>query len=154
MILMKPSDRLPLVIIGHGKAYKKNVMEQAVRGNITHLLHWLDRPVFRDFPAIYKGAQMMIYPSFHEGFGLPVLEAMKVGIPVITSDRSSLKEAGGDAARLIDPENPEALASAMLRIQESTDVQQEMIRKGYAHASGLTSVNQAEAYRSLYKELV
>ncbi|HUR30925.1 MAG TPA: glycosyltransferase family 1 protein, partial [Saprospiraceae bacterium] len=102
MALIPPQERLPLVIIGNGKNYKKKVLEEAARIHVDHLLVWLGSPAFKDFPAIYKSAQMMIYPSLHEGFGLPVIEAFQIGIPVITSNQSSLKEAGGDAALLID----------------------------------------------------
>ncbi len=133
MISLKSSDRYPLVIIGHGKEYKKTVMEEAARGGIQNLLMWLGSPPFGDFPAIYKGAQMMIYPSFHEGFGLPVIEAMHVGIPVITSNQSSLKEAGGDAAKLVSPHSPEELAEAIHTIMSNPDLATTMIKRGHEH---------------------
>ncbi len=152
MIMMKESDRVPLVIIGQGKAYKQRVIQEAKKSGIEHLLFWLGSPPFEDFPAIYKRAQMMIYPSFHEGFGLPVLEAMHVGIPVITSGQSSLKEAGGEAAMLIDPVKPEELAAGMLQIQFSLDVKDQMVKNGFLHAGTLETPNGIEPYHLIYKQ--
>src|SRR5688500_1516023 len=134
MIMMKASERSPLVIIGQGKEYKNKVITEAKRGGIDHLLIWLGSPLFEDFPAIYKGGQMMIYPSLHEGFGLPVIEAMHVGIPVITSDQSSLREAGGNAASLIKPGDNSALANAMIKISGDRAFADSMIQRGYEHA--------------------
>ena len=69
-----------------------------------------------DLPAFYSGAAAFVYPSLFEGFGLPVLEAMACGTPVVTSARTALPELTADAGLLIDPENVEALAEAMTRI--------------------------------------
>ncbi len=151
MVLTKPSERLPLVIIGQGKDYKKKVIEEALRGGIGHLLVWLGSPAFIDFPKIYKGARMMIYPSMHEGFGLPVIEAMQVGIPVITSNQSSLKEAGGDSAALINPGDPTALAEVMTRIAQNTALRVGMIARGYEHLTKFDPVNLIKQTHSLYR---
>ena len=133
MALMNKSARSPLVIIGNGKKYKQKIIAEAKQGQIDHLLIWLGSPTFEDFPAIYKGAQMMIYPSLYEGFGLPVIEAMHVGIPVITSNQSSLKEAGGDAAILIDPNDPHGIVEAIQKIAEDRDFAGKMVQRGYEH---------------------
>ena len=64
-------------------------------------------------PAIYSGAEVFVYPSLYEGFGLPVLEAMACGVPIVTSDRSSLPEVGGKYATYLDPYDIEGLAMAI-----------------------------------------
>jgi len=151
MIIIKEADRIPLVVIGNGNNYRKKVINAAIEGGIGHLLLWLGSPPFEDFPSIYKGAQMMIYPSFHEGYGLPVVEAMLTGIPVITSNQSSLKEAGGDAAKLIDPQKPEELAAAMLQIQFDFNLRNEMVRKGSLHVEKLAFANGIEQLQALYE---
>ena len=69
-----------------------------------------------DREGVFKGAQLFVLPSFEEGFGLPALEAMAAGVPVVASNRGSLPEVIGDAGLLIDPDNPESLSDAMLRM--------------------------------------
>ena len=154
MAIINKEDRAPLVIIGHGKAYKKKVIENAQAEKTDHLLFWLDSPAFADFPAIYKGAQMMIYPSLYEGFGLPVIEAMHTGIPVITSGQSSLKEAGGEAAVLVDPSSPEDIAVNMIRVQNDAQLRTDMIQKGFIHIRKLQSPDSVSAYHDIYSSLL
>ena len=150
MALQPNQERVPLVIIGNGKNYKKKVIEEAARTNVDHLLIWLGSPAFTDFPAIYKSAQMMIYPSFYEGFGLPVLEALQIGIPVITSNQSSLKEAGGDAALLIDPNSSEDLAAAMSKVSGDPVFAEKMILKGYEHIKTFATDQSIHKLRQVY----
>lgn len=138
MIMMKQSDRIPLVIIGQGKEYKEKVIYEAKKGHIDHLLIWLGSPPFEEFPAVYKGAQVMIYPSYYEGFGLPVIEAMHVGTPVITSNQSSLKEAGGTAAFLVGPEKYSDLAEAMMKVASDCNLADNMVQSGYEHVKKFT----------------
>lgn len=84
--------------------------------------------------SLYAKADVFVYPSLYEGFGLPVLEAMACGCPVITSNVSSLPEVVGDAALLVDPYNVEALAQAMLTVLEDDDLKREMSKRGIAQA--------------------
>ncbi len=93
-----------------------------------HMLGYVDED---EAAALYAGAQFFCYPSLHEGFGLPVLEAQFAGAPVMTSRHSSLPEVAGDAALLVDPEDEEDIAAAMLRLSEDEALRQELVRKGY-----------------------
>lgn len=153
MALLKKEDQLPLVIIGSGRSYKKKVLAEAIKLKVDHLLVWLGSPPFQDFPALYKNALMMIYPSRHEGFGLPVIEAMHTGIPVITSDQSSLREAGGNAAYLIDPENPESIAGAMSEILNDDGLREKMAREGYEHIKKFDARSASEELHKVYGTL-
>ena len=81
---------------------------------------------------------MFVYPSLYEGFGLPVVEAMACGTPVITSNRASLPEVAGDAALLIDPTRPDDLAAAMSALMSDGALHDELRRKGLARAEGFT----------------
>ncbi len=83
---------------------------------------------------LYSKAQAFIFPSFIEGFGMPVLEAMHAGLPVITSDRGALAEVAGGAALLVDPKSPQEIATAMGRIARDADLRKELIQKGLARA--------------------
>jgi glycosyltransferase involved in cell wall biosynthesis len=84
--------------------------------NQIRLLHYVPD---EELPALYRGALFFIYPSLYEGFGLPVLEAMACGAPVLTSNRSSLPEVAGEAGLLVDPESVEEIRAGMERL--STD---------------------------------
>ena len=93
-----------------------------------HLLGYVDEDAAA---ALYAGALFFCYPSLHEGFGLPVLEAQSVGVPVMTSRHSSLPEVAGDAALLVDPEDEEDIAAAMLRLSQDEALRQDLVRKGH-----------------------
>lgn len=85
-------------------------------------------------PALYSGAQVFVYPSLYEGFGLPVAEAMACGAPVITSNRTALPEVTGTAAVLVDPEDCESIGSAIVRVTSSLSLQQGLRTAGFARA--------------------
>jgi len=87
-----------------------------------------------DLPALYSGAAVFVYPSLYEGFGLPPAEAMACGTPVITSKGTSLSEVVGPAAVLVDPENTDSIADAILRVVASESLATEMRRAGLARA--------------------
>ena len=69
-----------------------------------------------DLPDLYRGGRLFVFPSLYEGFGLPILEAMASGVPVITSDLASMPEVAGDAAILVDPRDPKAIAESIARV--------------------------------------
>jgi glycosyltransferase involved in cell wall biosynthesis len=86
---------------------------------------------------LYSGAEMFVFPSLYEGFGIPVIEAMKCGTPVITSSVTSLPEVAGDAAEIVDPESVEQIAAAMERVQKPV-VRETLVRRGLARAREFT----------------
>jgi glycosyltransferase involved in cell wall biosynthesis len=83
-----------------------------------------------DLPALLSGAMALVFPSLYEGFGIPVLEAGACGVPVITSNTSSLPEVAGDAALLVDPHDVDAIADAMARIATDAELRAELERRG------------------------
>ncbi len=86
-----------------------------------------------DLPALLAGAHLFCFPSLYEGFGLPVLEAQQMGVPVMTANNSSLPEIAGDAALLVDPTDVEAIADAMLRLSQDEALRQRLIAAGYVN---------------------
>jgi glycosyltransferase involved in cell wall biosynthesis len=87
-----------------------------------------------DLPALYAGADLFAFPSFFEGFGIPVLEAMSCGVPVVLSNAASLPEAGGRAGYYIDPDRVDELTEAMYHVLTESDLRQTLSAKGRAHA--------------------
>jgi glycosyltransferase involved in cell wall biosynthesis len=86
-----------------------------------------------DLPALYGGSLALVYPSLYEGFGMPVLEAQSCGVPVMTSNNSSLPEIAGDSALLVDPHDVDAIAAAMYRLLTDEGLRKELIRRGFAN---------------------
>jgi glycosyltransferase involved in cell wall biosynthesis len=106
-----------------------------------------------DLPALYSAATAFVYPSFYEGFGLPILEAMACGAPVITSSVSSLPEVAGDAALFVDPTDTKALASALQRIFEDSSLRQDLSRRGRQRSSLFTWQQSAEKTLAVYRRV-
>jgi glycosyltransferase involved in cell wall biosynthesis len=104
-------------------------------------------------PYLYHSAEVFVFPSLYEGFGMPVLEALAAGAPVITSKFYSMPEAGGDAAYYIDPEDYEELAYAIEKIISDESKKDEMIIKGYQHSKGFTWEKSAEVIINIYNEI-
>lgn len=107
----------------------------------------------RHLDALMRRARCLIYPSLYEGFGIPVLEAMRAGTPVITSNVTALPEVAGEAALLVDPLSVDELAGAMERLERDQDLRAELVRKGQLRAAAFTWQRTAEAYLALYQEL-
>jgi len=89
-------------------------------------------------PLLYSAADVFVYPSFYEGFGLPVLEAMACGTPVAASNRTSLPEAVGDAGLLFDPDNVDEMAGAIHRLVDDRDLRARLVAKGLERAKQFT----------------
>ena len=103
-----------------------------------------------DLPALYSAAQCFVYPSLYEGFGLPVLEAMSVGCPVVTSDKGSLKEVAGLAAILVDPKKPQSIATGIKTAISSRD---QLIKLGIKQAKKFSWEKTAKKTLRVYKSI-
>ncbi|MGH7529240.1 MAG: glycosyltransferase family 4 protein [Gemmatimonadales bacterium] len=104
-----------------------------------------------DLRSLYAGARALVFPSLWEGFGLPVLEAMACGCPVITSNVSSLPEVAGGAAVLVDPQSVEAIAAALARVWVDDRHRDDLVRRGLAHAARFTWEAAARATAAVYE---
>lgn len=106
-----------------------------------------------DISALYSGAVLFVYPSLYEGFGLPILEAMSCGTPVVTSNTSSMPEVAGDAALLVDPLNAEELAFGMETVLEKESLRVEMKKKGLARAASFSWDRCAKETVEVYRKV-
>ncbi len=107
-----------------------------------------------NLPAYYNAADVFVFPSLYEGFGLPVLEAMACGTPVITTNVSSLPEVGGDAALLVDPMDREAMGDALERVLGSEEVARQMIHRGLDQAAKFSWDQTARETLAVYQDVV
>jgi len=106
-----------------------------------------------DKPALYSLATLFVYPSLYEGFGLPVLEAMACGTPVVTSKAASLPEIVGDAGLMVAPTDGEALAEAMAQLWRDADLRRDLARRGLERARGFTWQKTAQATLAVYEKI-
>ena len=107
-----------------------------------------------DLPALYSAADLFVFPSLYEGFGLPPLEAMACGAPVVCSNAASLPEVVGDAAVTVDPYDVEALAQAMHRVLTDSVVRDDLRAKGLARAAQFTWERTAQETMKVYQSVL
>jgi glycosyltransferase involved in cell wall biosynthesis len=140
------NEDLCFVLVGTRGWKVKELMEEIESDSFLQ-----NRVIFTGFvadkylSALYSGAEAFLYPSLYEGFGLPPLEAMQCGLPVITSDSSSLPEVVGDAGLLVDPTDKDGICEAMLTLLNDTDMHREFRKKGIERASQFSWSNCADA---------
>jgi glycosyltransferase involved in cell wall biosynthesis len=146
---------VPLVVVGKGKKYKEEVVALIAKYKLEKQVIWLDNLESNStLKALYQKAQALIYPSFYEGFGLPIAEALLSKTPVITSGVSSLPEAGGPNSLYIDPSSHQELAEAIRRVLGDKEMVAQMKEKGYSYALEKFSAKRAsEKLMSVYESL-
>ncbi|HEX7950073.1 MAG TPA: glycosyltransferase family 1 protein [Candidatus Limnocylindrales bacterium] len=133
---------------GHQAAEIRAYLAASVR---TEVVGWMGD---EELASAYRRADVFAYPSIYEGFGLPVIEAMASGTPVVTSTGGSIPEVAGDAALLVDPFDTAALAAAIRRVVEDASVARGLRERGLARASTFTWERSAALHANLYREVV
>jgi glycosyltransferase involved in cell wall biosynthesis len=123
-----------LVVAGEKGWLTRDVVELAGEHGVADRVRQLGAVPHADMAALYNCAEALVYPSWYEGFGLPPLEAMACGTPVIASRAASLPEVVGDAGILVDPSDVPGLADAMCRIVRDKALREDLIRRGLARA--------------------
>lgn len=156
LTILKTLLELPhqkLVVIGDGKDYKMTCDRFIDTHNLSDRVLFLNGIDSQEMAAVYQNAQMLIYPSIFEGFGIPILEALFSKTPVISSKEGCFVEAGGSYTKYIDPLSVHEMKEAVLDIQHSTDLQNTMISKGFEYAQNFTdrkiATNLFQVYNSL-----
>jgi glycosyltransferase involved in cell wall biosynthesis len=143
-----------LAIAGARGWWYRDLYRAARELGLGERVRFLGRVSDADLPALYSAAAAFVYPSLYEGFGLPPLEALACGTPVVCSDRSSLPEVVGDAGLLVDPTRPGALAAALERILHDAALRQELRGRGLERAARYTWARTAAATAQVYEQAV
>jgi len=148
----RPGDELPqLVIAGKRGWLDDEVFRAAQQDGRNEFIKFIGYVPDQDLPALYSGAMCFVYPSYFEGFGLPVLEAMQCGAPVIAGNQTSLPEVAGDAALLFDPFDTKALGEAIARVIDRPDYRAELRGKGLKRAANFSWIATARLTLKAYE---
>jgi glycosyltransferase involved in cell wall biosynthesis len=128
--LKEVSEDFKLVVIGKQTAYFKTVEQEIEKLGLKNRIIFLKNIPFSDLPGIYQMASVFVYPSFYEGFGIPIIEALYSAIPVVAATGSCLEEAGGPNSLYVSPNDAKGLATAINQVIENPQLQKEMKEKG------------------------
>ena len=154
LLIAKALKQLPedfkCVAIGKKKEYFNTVNSFLQKEQLSERMIFPENVAYQDLPLIYGGAQIFIYPSRFEGFGIPVLEAISSGIPVIAAKGSCLEEAGGPGSIYVHPDDDKALAESILKIAGSTETAEVMRQQGLQYAGNFSLQNTATALMNVY----
>lgn len=151
--LTQLDSSISLVIIGKKTPYTATIKEFIKKNNLSDRVIFLQDVAFTDLPSIYQLSKIFVYPSEFEGFGIPVLEALKSSTPVIAATGSCLEEAGGPNSIYVHPNNDNALAAAISNVWNNEVLQLKMKAEGKKFASNFTETNHAKNLMHLYTSL-
>jgi glycosyltransferase involved in cell wall biosynthesis len=149
--LRRMGETRPLVVAGVGQWEHSAIAETLQELNLERHVIFTGYVPDADLPALYTGAALFVFPSLYEGFGLPPLEAMACGTPVICSNAASLPEVVGDAAITVDPHDVEGLAQAMQQALMGGALREEMRQKGLARLQRLKAERAAQETMAVYR---
>lgn len=150
--LLPRHDRPYLVFAGGSGYHSDRVLEAVQAHRLEDQVRFLGYVNDDDLPMLYSGAECLLYPSRYEGFGLPILEAMACGCPVITSNHGSMAEIAGNAAILVDPHSAEAIADGMLTLLHDSERRDGMIAEGHVRVQDFSWRSTAEQTLAVYRE--
>lgn len=147
-------DHLKLVMIGDDISKYAALRRAVHRYQLHNYVRFLGYLPEQTLAVMYRLAGVFVFPSLYEGFGLPPLEAMASGTPVVTSNVSSLPEVAGDAAQLVDPHDPEAIADGIYRVLTDVDLRRDLRRRGLARARQFSWGASVRRVREIYGQVV
>ena len=145
---------LHLVAVGRRTPYVQQVLDRARRLGVLSRLHLLHQVGATYLPGIYGGAEVFVYPSRFEGFGIPIIEALNSGIPVIGATGSCLEEAGGPTSLYTDPDNADMLASLIDRVLIDISLRRLMIDEGRSYVERFTPKRIARDLSQVYEQVM
>lgn len=171
---LEPRKNLVALLKAFARLRRAGEVDPALRLVLAGARGWLDEPIFRtvrsfglaeavclpgfidddDLPDVYRGAELFVFPSLYEGFGLPPLEAMACGVPVVTSNTSSMPEVAGGAAMLVDPRDVDEMAAVIARALHDEGLRERLRGAGIARARQFSWQTAARQVLDVYASLV
>src|SRR5438445_6128943 len=146
-------ETMNLVVVGGMERGTEPILEAVRRARLEEAVIFPGHVPLEDLRVLYSSCSLFVFPSLYEGFGMPVLEAMACGAPVVSSNASSLPEVVGDAALLVDPRNPEAWAQAMTRVFDDANLRDDLPRTGALRINAFSWEQSAWEQLRVYQEL-
>jgi glycosyltransferase involved in cell wall biosynthesis len=143
-----------LVMLDYDREELKKLLNEINDPELENHIHLTGYVVNTDLPAIYTLCKVFLYPSLRESFGIPMLEAMKCGVPVITSNTSSMPEVSGGNAYIVDPYDPAQITKGMFELLGNESLRNDLVKKGYQQAEKFSWRAMAEQVLELYKTVL
>lgn len=151
-LAVAPMD-IPLVLVGWNGWGRKDWLEKVHHAGLSRRIHTIGHIPDHDLSAVYSGAAALVYPSLYEGFGLPIVEAMACGCPVICSRAASMPEVAGDAALLIDPADCDDLVHALDTVVHDSQVRSDLVARGDRRAAAFTWESTARQTVDIFRQV-
>ena len=148
------TDDVSLVIVGRETPYADEVREYILAHRLSHRVLMLHGVPDDDLPSLYRMADAFVYPSRYEGFGIPIIEAIRMGLPVVACTGSCLEEAGGPDSLYVSPDDAEALAHALKQVLFGAPGREQRIERSRAYVRRFENTDAARHFVELYKDLV
>ena len=142
-----------MVVVGNGKKYQQECIKYISQQKMSSRIFFLSNISLIELASVYQLAEILIYPSIFEGFGIPIIEALFSETPVITSTNGCFKEAGGPSSIYIDPLSSESIKKSILKIQKSKELKQKMISDGIDYAQKFTHEKISSQLHNIYTKL-
>ena len=158
MLALKALHHLPddisLVLVGRHTAYTDKLIQYAKANGLEHRLQLLHGVPDADLPALYAGAECFVYPSVYEGFGIPIIEAISCGLPVVACTGSCLEEAGGPDSLYVAPDDAIGMADAIHRSLKGADDREERIKRSMEYIRRFSGTDVAGQVVDVYKKVL
>ena len=148
------TDDVSLVIVGRETPYADEVREYILAHRLSHRVLMLHGVPDDDLPSLYRMADAFVYPSRYEGFGIPIIEAIRMGLPVVACTGSCLEEAGGPDSLYVSPDDAEALAHALKQVLFGAPGREQRIERSRAYVRRFENTDAARHFVELYQDLV
>jgi len=149
--LKQTSSDIKLVMLDYDRPELEKLLDEIGDKNLINKIVLTGYVMNTDLPAIYCQSDLFLYPSLRESFGIPMLEAMGCGVPVITSNTSSMPEVAGDGALIVDPSKPDEITAAMVNILSDNELKFDLISKGLVQAAKFSWKAMAENVLKIYQ---
>jgi glycosyltransferase involved in cell wall biosynthesis len=158
LLAVKALHRLPedvsLVIVGRRTPYADEVVKYVNETGLCGRVLILHGVPDEDLPALYRMADTFVYPSRYEGFGIPIIEAIRLGLPVVACTDSCLEEAGGPDSLYVAPDDDEAMAHAISKVLFGAEGRQQRIERSMTYVQRFENTGAAQRFADLYREML